>query len=115
MRCCCSSRSSGGSGMNSMTQPGIDTWQVGDVVLGSRFLLGTAGYPSPQVLGDAIVASGTQVVTVGLKRTLAAAGDNGHVAMVRRCMQQQGARLLPNTAGCRTAREAVQLAQMARE
>jgi thiazole synthase len=74
-------------------------------------LLGTAGYPSPQVLCDAIAASGAQVVTVGLKRSLAAAGDNGFIEIVRR----SGARLLPNTAGCRSAREAVALAQMARE
>jgi thiazole synthase len=93
----------------------VDAWKVGDVTLPSRFLLGTAGYPSPQVLGDAITASGTSVVTVGLKRQLAAAGDNGHVAMIRASMADTGARLLPNTAGCRTAREAVQLAQMARE
>jgi thiazole synthase len=92
-----------------------DLWQVGDSPLHSRFLLGTAGYPSPKVLHDAIVASQTQIVTVGLKRTLAAAGDNGHVAMIRLALRETGARLLPNTAGCRTAREAVQLAQMARE
>jgi thiazole synthase len=92
-----------------------DPWQVGDAVLHSRFLLGTAGYPSPQVLHDAIVAAQAQVVTVGLKRTLAAAGDNGYIAFVRRALSETGARLLPNTAGCRTAREAVQLAQMARE
>lgn len=99
------------------TGPGdhSDPWQIGDVTLHSRFLLGTAGYPSPQVLHDAIVASHTQIVTVGLKRTLAAAGDNGHVAMIRQALRETGARLLPNTAGCRTAREAVQLAQMARE
>jgi thiazole synthase len=93
----------------------VDAWKVGGVTLPSRFLLGTAGYPSPQVLGDAITASGTSVVTVGLKRQLAAAGDNGHVAMIRASMATTGACLLPNTAGCRTAREAVQLAQMARE
>jgi thiazole synthase len=92
-----------------------DTWQIGGVTLSSRFLLGTAGYPSPQHLRHAIVASGTQVVTVGLKRTLSAAGDNGFVAAVRDTLRTQGARLLPNTAGCRTAREAVQLAHMARE
>jgi thiazole synthase len=92
-----------------------DAWQVDGVRLTSRFLLGTAGYPSPQVLAEAIVASRTEVVTVGLKRTLAAAGDNGYIAMVRDAMRRTGARLLPNTAGCRTAREAVQLAQMARE
>ncbi|HOZ93853.1 MAG TPA: thiazole synthase, partial [Ottowia sp.] len=42
-----------------------DTWAVGDVRLDSRFLLGTAKYPSPRVLADAIAASGTQIVTVG--------------------------------------------------
>ena len=92
-----------------------DTWQVGEVTLHSRFLLGTAGYPSPQVLRDAIVAARAEVVTVGLKRTLAAAGDNGFVTMIRAALRETGARLLPNTAGCRTAREAVQLACMARE
>lgn len=93
----------------------LDRWHVGKVELTSRFLLGTAGYPSPQVLRDAIVASGTQVVTVGLKRTLAAGGDNGFIAMIRDALRETGARLLPNTAGCRTANEAVQLARMARE
>jgi thiazole synthase len=80
--------------------------------LRSRFLLGTAGYPSPQVLREAIAASGAEVVTLGLKRQLAAgAGDNGFIDIVR----DSGARLLPNTAGCRSAREAVTLAHMARE
>ena len=92
-----------------------DAWQVGDVTLNSRFLLGTAGYPSPQVLFEAIVAAQTQVVTVGLKRTLAAAGDNGFIAIIQQALRETGAHLLPNTAGCRSAREAVQLAHMARE
>lgn len=92
-----------------------DEWQVGDVRLSSRFLLGTAGYPSPLVLRQAMLASGSQVVTVGLKRQLAAAGDNGYVAMIRDTLRETGARLLPNTAGCTTAREAIALAQMARE
>ncbi len=86
-------------------------WSLYGTALTSRFLLGSAGYPSPQTLADAIAAAGTQVVTVGLKRTLAAAGDNGFVQRVR----ASGVHLLPNTAGCRTAREAVTLAHMARE
>ncbi len=86
-------------------------WAPYGVELNSRFLLGSAGYPSPQVLADSITASGTQVVTVGLKRTLSAAGDNGFVAGI----VKSGVRLLPNTAGCRTAREAITLAHMARE
>ena len=77
-----------------------DTWQVGDVTLTSRFLLGTAGYPSPQVLSEAIAAAGTQVVTVGLKRTLAAAGDNGHVEMIRQALRQTGAQGRERVQGC---------------
>jgi thiazole synthase len=92
-----------------------DVWQVGDVVLTSRFLLGTAGYPSPQVLAESIAVSHTQIVTVGLKRTLAAQGDNGFIAIIQNALKQGQARLLPNTAGCRSAREAIQLAHMARE
>jgi thiazole synthase len=86
--------------------------RIGEVELASRFFLGTAGYPSPQVLQEAIAASGTQVVTLGLKRQLAAGNaPNDFFRIIR----DSGARLLPNTAGCRTAREAVTLAQMARE
>ena len=86
--------------------------------LDSRFMIGSAGYPSPDVLAHAITASGAQVVTVGLKRELAGtaaphAGDA--VTLLRGVCETAGARLLPNTAGCRSAREAVLLAQMARE
>lgn len=91
------------------------SWAPYGVELTSRFFIGSAGYPSPQVLREAIAASGAQVVTVGLKRTLAAGGDNGFVDIVREAMRERGAHLLPNTAGCRTAREAVALAHMARE
>lgn len=101
--------------MHSTPRDEDDSWQVAGVTLTSRFLLGTAGYPSPQVLHDAIEAAQAQVVTVGLKRTLAAGGDNGFVALLRQALARQGARLLPNTAGCRSAREAIELAQMARE
>jgi thiazole synthase len=89
----------------------MSTLTVYGTELASRFLLGSAGYPSPQVLHEAIAASGTQVVTVGLRRTLAAAGDNGFVKGIA----DSGVRLLPNTAGCRTPHEAITLAHMARE
>ncbi len=91
------------------------TWTLYGRELTSRFLLGTAGYPSPEVLRQAIHASGAQVLTVGLKRTLAAAGDNGFVAAIRDALREIGGELLPNTAGCRTAQEAITLAHMARE
>ena len=93
-------------------------WRVYGHALASRFLIGSAGYPSPAVLSQAVAASGAQVVTVGLRRELAGdavrqPGDS--VALLRALCEESGARLLPNTAGCRSAREAVLLAQMARE
>ncbi|NLY65351.1 MAG: thiazole synthase [Alcaligenaceae bacterium] len=98
------------------------SFTIADTLLNSRFFLGTAGYPSPKVLQDAISASGAQVVTVGLKRQLAPGQnplsksttdgvDNAFFQMLK----QNGARLLPNTAGCKTAREAITLSHMARE
>ncbi len=94
-----------------------DHWTIGQTVLHSRFLLGTAGYPSPHLLRQAIAASGSQVLTLGLKRTLAVpgGGDNGFVQIIREAARDGGAHLLPNTAGCRSAREAITLAHMARE
>lgn len=85
---------------------------IGGTTLTSRFLLGSAGYPSPQVLHDAVLAAGAQLVTVGLKRQLAHGAAPGDFYPIVRA---SGARLLPNTAGCRSAREAVTLAHMARE
>ena len=101
--------------MTSLTLP--DTWRIGDTVLHSRFLLGTAGYPSPEVLRQAIEASGSQVLTLGLKRTLGSheGRDNGFVQIIRDTARAHGAHLLPNTAGCRSAQEAITLAHMARE
>lgn len=90
------------------------TFSIADIELTSRFFLGTASYPSPLVLQQAIAASGAQVVTVGLKRQMAAGGagtQNDFYKMIR----DSGARLLPNTAGCRSAREAITLSKMARE
>ena len=95
---------------------GGDPFIIAGVPLRSRFMIGSAGYPSPQLLRDAIAASGAQIVTVGLKRQLAAgARDNGFIEAIRAQCAAGGLRLLPNTAGCRTAREAITLAHMARE
>ncbi len=76
----------------------------------SRLLLGTAGAASLEALQRAIVASGTQLVTVALRRV--EASTSGSLLDV---LQQCGVRLLPNTAGCRTAREAVRTARLGRE
>lgn len=76
----------------------------------SRLLLGTGGVPSLDVLERAILASGTQLVTVALRRVEASASGS-LLDVLARC----GVRLLPNTAGCMTAREAVLTARLARE
>jgi len=78
----------------------------------SRLLMGTALYPSPEIMRDAILASGAEIVTVALRRQSPEAGGG---ASVWDYIRSLGRTLLPNTAGCRTVREAVNLALMARE
>jgi thiazole synthase len=78
----------------------------------SRLLVGTALYPSPAIMQDAIRASGAQIVTVSLRRE-SAAGKAG--AAFHALVAELGVALLPNTAGCKTAREAVTTAKLARE
>jgi len=75
----------------------------------SRFLLGTAGYPSPEILSQAIDASGTEIITVSLRRE----GSDG--GAFRELLTRLNKRVLPNTAGCYTVKEAVTTAHMARE
>ncbi len=89
-----------------------DAWHAAGVALQSRLLLGTSRYPSPQVLDDAVAASGAQVLTVGLRRLQPESG--GGQAFWQR-IAALGCHLLPNTAGCHTAEQAVNLALMARE
>jgi thiazole synthase len=82
------------------------------VKLSSRLLLGTARYPSPKILADAIEASGAEVVTVSLRREAGAErGGQSFWSFIRGL----GVRVLPNTAGCHTVKEAVTTAHMARE
>lgn len=78
----------------------------------SRMLLGTALYPSPQVMTDAVKASGCGIVTVSLRRE-SARGKVGERFL--ELITALGVHVLPNTAGCRTAKEAIATAQMARE
>ncbi|ASN17969.1 thiazole synthase (plasmid) [Pantoea ananatis] len=75
----------------------------------SRFLLGTAGYPSPDILQQAVGASGAEIITVSLRRE----GSQG--GAFRDLLKTLNKRVLPNTAGCHTVKEAVTTAHMARE
>ncbi len=78
--------------------------------LRSRLLLGTGGFPSLELMAAAIAASGSELVTVALRRVDPAA--RGSLIDV---LADAGVQLLPNTAGCRTARDAVLTAKLARE
>jgi len=80
--------------------------------IASRLLIGTALYPSPAIMQEAIRASGANVVTVSLRRETAGGktGD-GFWSLIR----ELNAKVLPNTAGCRSPKEAIATAQLARE
>ena len=78
----------------------------------SRLLVGTALYPSPAVMEQAIRASGAEIVTVSLRRE-AGRGSAGNAFWS--IVKGLDVRVLPNTAGCRSVRDAVTTAHMARE
>ena len=96
--------------MNNNTEP-KDQWELPGLTLDSRLIVGTARYPSFQVLLDALEASGTELVTVALRRV---GVDTGHENLYR-VLRERRLRVLPNTAGCFTARDAVLTAELARE
>src|ERR671935_670594 len=78
--------------------------------LHSRLLLGTGGFRSLDTLAAALEASGTELVTVALRRI-----DPSQRGSIVDVLDAAGVRLLPNTAGCYTARDAVLTARLARE
>ena len=82
------------------------------VEIASRLLLGTAQYPSPAILAEAVRAAKVDIVTVSLRR------ESGRLREGQDfwgLIQSLGVRVLPNTAGCHSAKEAVTTARMARE
>ena len=100
-----------GAVQGGMTGMAEDRWELAGLTLGSRLLLGTARYPSRQVLLDALAASGAELVTVAVRRVgLGAGAENLYDAL-----RGRGLHLLPNTAGCFTARDAVLTAELGRE
>src|SRR5215469_10538897 len=76
----------------------------------SRLFLGSAGYPNRQVLLDALAASGAEMVTASIRRISLASEEESLVDLLKGRVQ-----LLPNTAGCQTAKDAVLTAELARE
>lgn len=83
-----------------------------DLEVGSRLLLGSALYPSPDILRRAIAASGAEIVTLSLRRETAGGRES---AVLVSLIEEAAVRVLPNTAGCHSVKEAVTTAQMARE
>lgn len=86
--------------------------EVYGIPFNSRLMLGTSLYPSPQIMCDAIRASGADVVTVSLRRESGASREGQDFWKL---IQELNVKVLPNTAGCHSAREAITTAQMARE
>lgn len=85
-------------------------WQLAGRTFSSRLLLGTSRYRSPENLKVAIESSGAEIVTVSLRRQ--SAGDGSKFWEMLRGI---GVTILPNTANCRSAQEAVITAYMARD
>ncbi|WP_438944080.1 thiazole synthase [Nocardia blacklockiae] len=84
--------------------------RIADRVFGSRLIMGTGGAENLAVLEEALLASGTELTTVAMRR-VDAAGGTGVLDLLKRLDIAP----LPNTAGCRTAAEAVLTARLARE
>ncbi len=87
-----------------------DSLLLGGRTFGSRLIMGTGGAPSLDVLGRALTASGTELTTVAMRRV-----DPGSRGSVLDLLSERGIDVLPNTAGCFTAAEAVRTARLAAE
>lgn len=87
-------------------------WTLADKLLSSRLLIGTARYPNFQIMADSIKASGANIITVSLKRQ-SPREKSGETFWQH--IQQLNNHLLPNTAGCHSADDAITTAEMARE
>ena len=85
--------------------------KIGDKTFQSRLFLGTGKFGSNELMGKAIVASKTELVTAAMKRLDIKAGTDDMLQHINK----PGVKLLPNTSGVRNAKEAIFAAQMARE
>jgi thiazole synthase len=87
-------------------------WYLADKPIQSRLLLGTAGYPSLEIMTESLRASKAKVITVSMKRQMpGSSGSN----LFWQTIQSLDCHILPNTAGCRDAQTAITAAEMARE
>jgi thiazole synthase len=91
-------------------QGGAETWKLGDREWSSRLIAGTGGFRSLEQMEAALAAAGTEIVTVALRRI-----DPTQQGSVLDVIEKLDLFVLPNTAGCYTARDAVRTAKLARE
>jgi thiazole synthase len=91
-------------------QGGAEGWELGGQAWNSRLIAGTGGFRSLEQMESALVASGAEIVTVALRRI-----DPDAKGSVLDVLDKLGLAVLPNTAGCYTARDAVRTARLARE
>ncbi len=84
--------------------------QIGDLTISSRLLIGSSGYPNFGVMLKAVTASGAEIVTVSVRRVRFDSEGKGDLFQL---LRQQELHILPNTAGCFTAKDAVLTAQLA--
>lgn len=96
--------------MTATTPTPKDPLVIAGRTFGSRLLLGTGGFRSLEEMGDAIRVSGSELVTVALRRV-----DPAQRGSIMDVLAEAGVAVLPNTAGCFTARDAITTAQLARE
>ncbi|TDI74542.1 MAG: thiazole synthase [Bacteroidetes bacterium] len=89
-----------------------DFWHLGPLKLRSRLLVGTSGFPNPLTMMEAFTASASQMVTVAIRRiNLKDRSEESLLSM----LSKAPVHILPNTAGCYTAKEAILVAELARE
>lgn len=91
-------------------QGGADEWELGGRRWGSRLVAGSGGFRSLEQMSTALEKSGTEIITVALRRL-----DPEATGSVMDVVERLGLFVLPNTAGCYTARDAVKTAKLARE
>lgn len=90
----------------------LDRFEIAGRSYASRLILGSSRYPNPQIMLDALDASSTEIVTVSIRRLNLSDPDS---VSILDYIDRSRFDLLPNTAGCYTARDAVFTAQLARE
>ena len=86
------------------------SWEIAGRSFDSRLIIGTGGFRNLAVMEEAVAASGAELATLALRRV-----DPGAQGSIVELLERQGCMLLPNTAGCFTARDAVATARLARE